>query len=89
MTAPAEQRRAYGAGQMTGLRAKRLEKLGMVWSLADERFQEKLEAARAYFGALDAVRAPVGDGAGPVGGAVAVQPAAARRWPNTRSGRPR
>ncbi|MFD0296440.1 helicase associated domain-containing protein [Streptomyces sp. NPDC127061] len=45
----AEQRRAYGAGQMTGLRAKRLEKLGMVWSLADERFQENLEAAKAYY----------------------------------------
>ncbi|MFC9249633.1 Helicase associated domain protein [Streptomyces sp. NPDC057136] len=45
----AEQRRAYGAGQMTGLRAGRLEKLGMVWSLADERFQENLEAARAYY----------------------------------------
>ncbi|WP_367140986.1 MULTISPECIES: DEAD/DEAH box helicase [Streptomyces] len=45
----AEQRRAYGAGQMTGVRARRLEKLGMVWSVADERFQENLEAARAYF----------------------------------------
>lgn len=45
----AEQRRAYGAGQMTGLRARRLEKLGMVWSLADERFQENLAAARVYF----------------------------------------
>ncbi|MFE3556982.1 Helicase associated domain protein [Streptomyces sp. NPDC059193] len=45
----AEQRRAYGAGQMIGLRARRLEKLGMVWSLADERFQENLEAAKAYF----------------------------------------
>jgi superfamily II DNA or RNA helicase len=45
----AEQRRAYGAGQMTGLRATRLEKLGMIWSLADERFQENLEAAKAYY----------------------------------------
>ncbi|MQY40678.1 hypothetical protein SRB17_87110 [Streptomyces sp. RB17] len=45
----AEQRRAYGAGQMTGQRAARLEKLGMVWSLADERFQENLEAAKAYY----------------------------------------
>jgi hypothetical protein len=44
----AEQRRAYGTGQMTGQRARRLEKLGMVWSLADERFQENLEAAKAY-----------------------------------------
>ncbi|MFE9853359.1 Helicase associated domain protein [Streptomyces sp. NPDC005576] len=45
----AEQRRAYGAGQMTGQRAARLEKLGMVWSLVDERFQENLEAAKAYY----------------------------------------
>ncbi|WP_331727658.1 Helicase associated domain protein [Streptomyces sp. NBC_01176] len=45
----AEQRRVYGAGQMTGQRAARLEKLGMVWSLADERFQENLEAAKAYY----------------------------------------
>ncbi|MFJ1975301.1 Helicase associated domain protein [Streptomyces sp. NPDC087903] len=45
----AEQRRAYGAGQMTGLRARRLEALGMVWSPTDERFQENLEAARAYY----------------------------------------
>ncbi|MFI6376572.1 Helicase associated domain protein [Streptomyces sp. NPDC050546] len=44
----AEQRRAYGAGEMTDQRARRLEKLGMVWSVADERFQENLEAAKAY-----------------------------------------
>ncbi|TKT04759.1 hypothetical protein E4U91_00005 [Streptomyces lasalocidi] len=45
----AEQRRAYGAGQMSGLRARRLEQLSMVWSLADERFQENLGAAKAYY----------------------------------------
>jgi superfamily II DNA or RNA helicase len=45
----AEQRRAYQAGQMSGQRARRLEQLGMVWSLADERFQENLEAAKAYY----------------------------------------
>ncbi|MFJ9026332.1 Helicase associated domain protein [Streptomyces sp. NPDC102259] len=45
----AEQRRAYAAGQMTGQRARRLEQLGMVWSVADERFQENLEAAKAYY----------------------------------------
>jgi hypothetical protein len=45
----AEQRRAYGAGQMSEVRARRLEKLGMVWSPVDERFQENLEAARAYY----------------------------------------
>ncbi|MEU9575405.1 Helicase associated domain protein [Streptomyces massasporeus] len=45
----AEQRRAYAAGEMNGQRARRLEKLGMVWSMADERFQENLEAAKAYY----------------------------------------
>jgi superfamily II DNA or RNA helicase len=45
----AEQRRAYAAGQMPGQRARRLEQLGMVWSPADERFQENLEAAKAYY----------------------------------------
>ncbi|MFG3276013.1 DEAD/DEAH box helicase [Streptomyces luteogriseus] len=45
----AEQRRAYGAGEMSGQRARRLERLGMVWSVADERFQENLEAAKAYY----------------------------------------
>lgn len=45
----AEQRRAYGAGQMSGKRAARLEKLGMAWSAADARFQENLAAARVYF----------------------------------------
>ncbi len=45
----AEQRRAYGAAQMTGQRAQRLEKLGMVWNPADERFQENLQAAKAYY----------------------------------------
>ncbi|WP_439813257.1 helicase associated domain-containing protein [Streptomyces sp. P9-2] len=34
---------------MTGQRAQRLEKLGMVWSPADERFQENLAAARIYY----------------------------------------
>lgn len=45
----AEQRRAYGAGQMNGRRAQRLEKLGMVWSAAGARFQENLAAARVYY----------------------------------------
>ncbi|MFJ4633852.1 Helicase associated domain protein [Streptomyces sp. NPDC088847] len=45
----AEQRRAYAAGQMNGQRARRLEQLGMIWSLAAERFQENLEAAKAYY----------------------------------------
>lgn len=45
----AEQRRAYAAGEMSGQRAQRLERLGMVWSVADERFQENLEAAKTYY----------------------------------------
>ncbi|WP_420710843.1 helicase associated domain-containing protein [Streptomyces sp. MUSC 125] len=45
----AEQRRAFGAGQMSGRRAARLEKLGMAWSAADARFQENLAAARVYY----------------------------------------
>ncbi|MFI1508211.1 Helicase associated domain protein [Streptomyces sp. NPDC020597] len=45
----AEQRRSYRAGQMTGQRARRLEQLGMAWSAVDGRFQENLEAAKAYY----------------------------------------
>ncbi|WP_405593764.1 Helicase associated domain protein [Streptomyces sp. NBC_01410] len=45
----AEQRRAYRAGQMTGKRAERLEKLGMVWDAADAAFEENLAAARVYY----------------------------------------
>ncbi|MET9135153.1 DEAD/DEAH box helicase [Streptomyces antibioticus] len=45
----AEQRRAHSAGQLSGRRARRLEQLGMIWSVADERFQENLEAARVYY----------------------------------------
>ncbi|MFI7274518.1 Helicase associated domain protein [Streptomyces sp. NPDC049879] len=54
----AEQRRAFAAGQMSSRRAARLEKLGMVWSVADERFQENLEAAKAYFDAYWTLCAP-------------------------------
>ncbi|MEU3620673.1 Helicase associated domain protein [Streptomyces sp. NPDC006872] len=45
----AEQRRAYGAGQLSAKRAERLEQLGMVWDVADAAFQENLAAARVYF----------------------------------------
>ncbi|MEU6184260.1 hypothetical protein [Streptomyces coeruleorubidus] len=53
---------------MSGQRARRLEKLGMVWSLADERFQEandllvaaaKETAPRARWPAASGVRAGV------------------------------
>ncbi|MEU3317363.1 hypothetical protein ABZ743_32460 [Streptomyces sp. NPDC006662] len=43
---------------MSGLHARRLEKLRMVWSLADERFQESLEAATAYYWLHWRLRAP-------------------------------
>jgi hypothetical protein len=42
----AEQRRAYGAGQLNGKRAQRL---GMVWDVTDVAFQENLATARAYY----------------------------------------
>ncbi|MFI1928115.1 helicase associated domain-containing protein [Streptomyces sp. NPDC020377] len=45
----AEQRRAFGARQMTSRRARRLEGLGMVWDVADAAFEENLAACRAYF----------------------------------------
>ncbi|GAA0454045.1 DEAD/DEAH box helicase [Streptomyces olivaceiscleroticus] len=45
----AEQRRAYGAGTLSGARAERLEQLGMVWDASDAAFEENLAAARVYF----------------------------------------
>ncbi|MEV4441862.1 Helicase associated domain protein [Streptomyces sp. NPDC049577] len=45
----AEQRRAYGAGQMSAVRAERLEALGMVWDAVDAAFEENLAAARVYY----------------------------------------
>ncbi|MEV4443495.1 Helicase associated domain protein, partial [Streptomyces sp. NPDC049577] len=45
----AEQRRAYGAGQMPAGRAERLEALGMVWDAVDAAFEENLAAARVYY----------------------------------------
>ncbi|MFB7534462.1 Helicase associated domain protein [Streptomyces sp. NPDC056178] len=54
----AEQRRAYGAGQMNGQRAARLGKLGMVWDTADAQFAENLAAARAYYAETGTLAAP-------------------------------
>ncbi|MET7978729.1 Helicase associated domain protein [Streptomyces mirabilis] len=45
----AEQRRAYGAGQLPGRRVERLEQLGMVWDATDAAFQENLATARVYY----------------------------------------
>jgi hypothetical protein len=44
-----EQRKTYKAGKMPGQRARRLEALGMVWSVADLAFAENLAAARDAF----------------------------------------
>lgn len=44
-----EQRKAYAAGRLTGKRVRRLESLGMVWSVADQTFEENLASARAAF----------------------------------------
>ncbi|POX36382.1 helicase [Streptomyces sp. Ru73] len=54
----AEQRRAYGAGTMSGARAERLERLGMVWGAADAAFEENLAAARVYFEQHGTLAAP-------------------------------
>lgn len=54
----AEQRRAYGAGQLTGQRVKRLDRLGMAWSADDAKWQESLEAARVYFDTHGTLAAP-------------------------------
>ncbi|MFE4688101.1 helicase associated domain-containing protein [Streptomyces sp. NPDC056721] len=37
------------AAMLSPERVEQLSKIGMVWSLADERFQENLEAAKAYY----------------------------------------
>ncbi|MEV5787265.1 helicase associated domain-containing protein [Streptomyces sp. NPDC052287] len=45
----AEQRRAFGAGQMTGKAGAEAGTVGHGLVVADERFQENLAAARVYF----------------------------------------
>ncbi|GAA2495781.1 DEAD/DEAH box helicase [Streptomyces thermolineatus] len=44
----AEQRRAHGAGRLSGERGAELETLGMVWSHTDVAWEEGLEAARGW-----------------------------------------
>ena len=56
----AEQRRAYGAGTMTGKRVRRLEALGMVWSATDLAWEENLAAIRAYVEEAGTTAAPRG-----------------------------
>ncbi|WP_461012103.1 helicase associated domain-containing protein, partial [Streptomyces capparidis] len=43
-----DQRTAYAAGTMTGLRVRRLEALGMVWSAEELAWEENLAALAAY-----------------------------------------
>ena len=53
-----EQRKTYGAGQMSGRRVELLEELSMVWDSADFAFAEQLAAARAYFADHRTLAAP-------------------------------
>ncbi|EST27853.1 hypothetical protein N566_23195, partial [Streptomycetaceae bacterium MP113-05] len=60
-----EQRRAFTDGGLRPHRWEMLDELGMVWDVADARFQHGLIAARAYyeeFGTLAASRDAVIDG---------------------------
>ncbi|MCZ7430163.1 DEAD/DEAH box helicase [Streptomyces sp. WMMC1477] len=60
-----EQRRAFSDGVLRPHRWELLDELGMVWDVADARFQHGLLAARAYFeeyGTLCAPRDAVMDG---------------------------
>lgn len=43
-----EQRRAYGTGSLTAKRTRWLEQLGMVWSMPDAAWEDKLAVLRSY-----------------------------------------
>ncbi|TDT97264.1 helicase associated protein [Streptomyces sp. 846.5] len=53
-----EQRKAYAAGQMTGLRVKQLDGLGMIRDAGEYAWAENLAAARAYFADHQTLAAP-------------------------------
>jgi hypothetical protein len=53
-----EQRKTYAAGQMTGLRVKQLDGLGMIWDAGQYAWTENLAAARAYFTDHQTLAAP-------------------------------
>ncbi|GAB2628314.1 DEAD/DEAH box helicase [Streptomyces capparidis] len=55
-----DQRTAYTAGTMTGLRIRRLEALGMVWSAEELAWQENLAALAAYADQHGTLAAPRG-----------------------------
>ncbi|MFF2527249.1 DEAD/DEAH box helicase [Streptomyces liangshanensis] len=52
------QRAAYAAGTISGPRAERLDRLGMVWSPADADWEDNLSAARLYFDLYGTLAAP-------------------------------
>ncbi|RKN38498.1 DEAD/DEAH box helicase [Streptomyces hoynatensis] len=55
----ADQRKTYAAGAMNGQRARRLEKLGMIWDERELAWEENLAVLRAYheeYGTLAASR---------------------------------
>ncbi|MFE7779283.1 Helicase associated domain protein [Streptomyces sp. NPDC057445] len=78
------QRAAYASGQLDGLRAARLERLGMVWDPAEAEWQDNVAAARLYMGRYGTLAAPRG--------AVVVEPggeaARALEGPSGATGRP-
>jgi hypothetical protein len=53
-----EQRKTYAAGQMTGLRVKQLDGLGMIWDAGEYTWTENLAAARAYYADHQTLAAP-------------------------------
>jgi hypothetical protein len=53
-----EQRKTYAAGQMTGLRVKQLDGLGMIWDAGQYAWAENLAAARAYYADHQTLAAP-------------------------------
>ncbi|WP_093489748.1 DEAD/DEAH box helicase [Streptomyces sp. 2112.2] len=52
------QRAAYATGQLDERRVARLERLGMVWDLAEADWQDNLAAARVYYGRYGTLAAP-------------------------------
>ncbi|MGK5533994.1 Helicase associated domain protein [Streptomyces sp. URMC 129] len=54
----ADQRKTYAAGTMNGQRARRLEKLGMVWDERELAWEETLAVLRAYYNEYGTLAAP-------------------------------
>ncbi|MDT0347731.1 DEAD/DEAH box helicase [Streptomyces litchfieldiae] len=54
----ADQRKTFNAGAMTGQRARRLERLGMVWDERELAWEETLDVLSAYFQEYGTLAAP-------------------------------